>query len=170
MKNLLALIAALFRRASVEPVAKVEEPLPTPPAPAFPPLSAKDRDALIRTVYGEASGESEAGKIAVVHCIRNRLKRPKRFRATAEAVCTQPWQFSCWNAGDPNLARILALREASDVYGDLGALVDRAWQMDDTIGGADHYFADYVATPSWALPPAKMVKKIGVHQFYAGVA
>ena len=42
--------------------------------------------------------------------------------------------------------------------------------MPDTIGGADHYYATYIAKPSWAKPPARQTAQFGVHVFYAGVA
>ena len=149
-----------------------EEGAPQSASPPWPALTPHDRDVLVRTLYGEAGNESEAGQIAVIHVIRNRLLRgpAKRFGGTPAEVCQKPWQFSCWNANDPMRPRLLALAPGSATYGRLGAVVDRAWAMPDSVGGADHYFANYVATPSWATPPARMVRKIGVHQFYAGVA
>ncbi len=142
------------------------------PAPAFKPLSMEDRDTLIRTLYGEAANESEAGQIAVVHVIRNRLLRgpARRFGGTPAGVCKQPWQFSCWNANDPQRPRLLALGTASPTYLRLGAVVDKAWQMPDTVKGADHYYASYIAKPAWAVPPAHETVRHGVHKFYAGVA
>lgn len=151
-------------------------PPPVPPKaavapPPWPPLTSHDRDILTRTLYGEAANESEAGQIAVIHVMRNRLLRgpASRFGGTPAEVCQKPWQFSCWNANDPMRVRLLALRPDSDAYKALGAVVDKAWSIPDTVGGADHYAANYIARPAWAMPPAKLVKQIGVHQFYAGV-
>ena len=133
-------------------------------------LSESDRDTLIRTLYGEARSEPELGQIAVIHVIRNRTKRPKRFRASPGAVAKQPWQFSCWNQNDPNLPKMLALQSTSEEYRRLGAVVDKAWKLTDLTDGADHYYAVYIPRPSWAEPPAYMTKRIGQHLFFAGVA
>lgn len=163
-------IADWFRGLFARPPGAVVAEGPKPPEPAFPPLSPTDRDVLIRTVYGEARGEGEAGQAAVVHTIRNRLARPKRFRPTVAGICQQPWQFSCWLTGDPNLARMNALRSGGADYERIGAVVDRAWAEPDSVGGADHYFASYIVRPRWAEPPARETARIGVHRFYAGVA
>lgn len=166
-----AIIALLQRIFARPPGASVAEG-PAPALPAFAPLTPADRDTLIRTLYGEAGNETEAGKIAVVHVIRNRLLRgpASRFGGTPAGVCQKPWQFSCWNANDPMRARLLALRPDSDAYKALGVVVDKAWQMPDSVGGADHYYASYVAKPAWAAPPARVTVRHGVHAFYAGVA
>ena len=165
IEALLRILARLFARPAGAVVAEG-------PAPPWPALTTYDRDTLIRTLFGEAGIESEAGQIAVVHVIRNRLLRgpARRFGGTPAEVCTKPWQFSCWNANDPMRARILALVPGSAVYDRLGAVVDRAWQMPDSVGGADHYFASYIARPAWAVPPARETVRHGVHKFYAGVA
>jgi hypothetical protein len=140
------------------------------PAPAYA-LSAQDRDTLIRTLYGEARGESEAGQVAVVHVIRNRVLHR---RTSAHVECMRPWQFSCWNEGDPNRARMIEMPRTSLAYVRLGAVVDRAWLAPDTVSGARHYFAiKGMATgkpPAWARPPGRKVATIGGHEFWAGVA
>ena len=69
------------------------------------PLSDDDRDALIKTVYGEARGEAEEGQIAVVHVIPNRAAQRKTSVATE---CYRPRQFSCWYPKDPNCAKARA--------------------------------------------------------------
>jgi N-acetylmuramoyl-L-alanine amidase len=169
---MIAAILAFLRGLMVRPAGAVVAEGPAPALPAFQPLSPTDRDVLIRTLYGEAGNESEAGQIAVVHVIRNRLLRgpATRFGATPAGVCQKPWQFSCWNSGDPMRARMEKLARGSATYEALGDVVDRAWQMPDTVGGSDHYYASYIGKPAWAAPPARLVKQIGVHQFYAGVA
>lgn len=156
--------AAMFKPTAAPVQATV------PDKPAASGLSDFDRDTLIRTLFGEARSESEIGQMAVVHVIRNRMKRPKRFRATAAAVCKQPWQFSCWNDGDPNLPRMTALKPSSPDYLRLGAVVDKAWLAEDVTDGADHYYAAYIARPRWAEPPARMTRKYGAHMFFANVA
>jgi N-acetylmuramoyl-L-alanine amidase len=136
-----------------------------------PPLSAEDRDTLIRTLYGEARGESEAGQVAVVHVIRNRVLARN---TSAHVECRRPWQFSCWNVGDPNLARLIEMPTSSLAYVRLGAVVDRAWLAPDTVRGARHYYAPKGMAdgkpPRWALhPQARQVARIGGHIFFADV-
>jgi len=150
---------------------------PPPPAPAavggtarsrlafMPPLSAVDREVLIRTVWGEARGEPEAGQVAVVHVVRNRVMA----RGTSAAIeCQRPWQFSAWNPGDPNRRGMLALGWPDPEYQRIAAVVDRAWTAPDVTGGARHYHV-VGATPAWARPPAVETLRVGRHVFLAGV-
>lgn len=171
----MSFLARLFRRA---PVKTTEAPKPEIPVVAvgdwphpWPRLTAVDRDILTRTLFGEAGNETDAGQIAVIHSIRNRLLRgpARRFGGTPAEVCQKPWQYSCWNANDPMLPRMQRLRPDSPTYQRLAELVDRAWEMPDTIDGADHYYASYIAKPRWAEPPARMTAKRGVHMFFANV-
>lgn len=63
-------------------------------------LAAQPEDALgALTVLGEARGEVQVGKSAIAHVILNRMA--KSGRSVADTVLA-PWQFSCWNHGDPN--------------------------------------------------------------------
>lgn len=55
---------------------------------------------LALTVLGEAEGESEEGKFAVAHVVKNRMRRkPTKYGTVADTVLA-PYQFSCWNEGD----------------------------------------------------------------------
>ena len=146
------------------------EPAPEPPIirmAAYPPLSAEDRDTLIRTLYGEARGEPEAGQVAVVHVVRNRVIA----RGTnAQTECMRPYQFSCWLAADPNSKKLRDLRPDSADYRRLAAVVDRAWQAPDTVQGARHYYAASMATPPAWAKTGRIVARLGGHIFMAGVA
>lgn len=155
-------LAALWRRSPAAPATHAE------PAIAAPPLTAKDRDALVRTLYGEARGESDAGQIAVVHVIRNRVLHRK---SSAFVECHRPRQFSCWNLDDPNYTKIIQFSEFSQDYTKLGKVVDRAWDAPDVVHGARHYFASsMIPGPYWAKAPGREVAVIGGHRFWAGVA
>jgi len=143
-----------------------------PDAPPWQKLSAVDRDILTRTLWGEARGEPEAGQIAVVHVVRNRVIARGTNAATE---CQRPWQFSCWNTNDPQRARLEALLPISDVYLALAKVVDKAWPLPDVTGAARHYYAPAAmvpknSVPPWAKPPARETLRIGGHIFYAGVA
>jgi len=62
-------------------------------------VSADDRDILIRTVIGEANGESMTGQAAVAHNVLNRT-RDSRYPDRIKDVALQKDQYSTWR--DPN--------------------------------------------------------------------
>jgi N-acetylmuramoyl-L-alanine amidase len=132
---------------------------------------------LARTLWGEARGEAVDGQIAVAWVIRNRAERVRfagrlvgREGAVAQ-VCLAPWQFSCWNEGDPNRAKLLVLRE-DQCRGQVGVasnVLDGL--VPDPTSGADHYHT--IHPPAWARawPPdwaASMLETacFGGHVFY----
>lgn len=132
-------------------------------------LSASDIDVTARTVYGESRGEPRLGRIAVAHVVRNRAL----FKDTSPAEeCHKPWQFSCWDMGDPNLAVIEAVSMEDPVFQECTycALAVLLGQEPDPTGGATHYFASHIPVPDWASPPAVKTCAIGHHLFYANVA
>jgi len=131
-------------------------------------LSPRDRDAMIRTVWGESRGEKMAGQIAVAHVILNRAAQPAWWGSTPYDVCHKPYQFSCWNHSDPNAAQIAKLCESDDAYQSIGAIVDhcaRGLEPDPT-AGADHY--KVIGThASWDRSTAGQASiVIGHHVFY----
>ncbi len=66
--------------------------------PAFPaPVDPKLWDGLTvmtATVFLEAEGEPDKGKLAVAWVMRNRADRKN---LPIRDICLAPWQFSCWN-------------------------------------------------------------------------
>ena len=74
---------------------------------------------LALTLYGEARGETAQGKRAVAWVVRNRMERAAEYMklkgrqhplfgdGTVAGVVLRPWQFSCWNRGDPNLHKLM---------------------------------------------------------------
>ena len=66
-------------------------------------------DILARTIWGEARGEGSQGMQAVANVIQNRVKQGGWWGATFAEVCKKKSQFSCWNEGDPNHAKLLAV-------------------------------------------------------------
>lgn len=104
-------------------------------------LSPEERDAVIKTVYGEARGEGEAGMLAVAHVIRNRMM-DHRWPSNAVSVVQQRLQFSTWNANDPNAEKIRNLSPKNKFYMTIGHLVDRVWAGDfDPTKFAVYYYA-----------------------------
>ena len=84
------------------------------------PVRAIDILIAALTIYGEARGCSQHGRLAVAHTIINRAKERKYWgmaRSTGHpdhslaAVCLRAWQYSVWNESDPNRLKLEALRE-----------------------------------------------------------
>lgn len=114
---------------------------------------------LALNAYHEARGESDEGVKAVNHVVLNRCEL--RNMSVREVVL-QPWQFSWANKGArpaitdyPALERCLRLAAET--------LAERLHGF--TLHGADHYYAEYIAQPSWA-GKMKRICKIGRHIFF----
>ena len=135
--------------------------------------SLTDAQLMAVCIYGEARGESLAGKIAVAHTIMNRVRLPKWWGKTIREVILKPRQFSCFNDGDKNR---LALRAIAADWG-------RAFQKNrilrecyyvaegviegdlrDNTDGATHYHTTG-CDPSWDDKMA-LTDTIGDHAFY----
>lgn len=135
---------------------------------------ATNRDATILagTIFGEARGESDAGREAVACVVLNRV-RSNRYPSTIEKVCLQPSQFSCWNVKDPNRAKILkAISDNTDqIFLRCLAIAQSAirGELADSTNGALHYHANTISPPNWARPPAAVSARIGSHIFYVKV-
>jgi len=141
--------------------------LPAPPGSAV--------DILARTLWGEARGEPVRGIEAVAAIIVNRVRHAQArggrywWGNSIEQVCQKPWQFSCWNEGDPNRAKLLAVTERDRTFRICLRVARRAVAgvLDDPTRGATHYHTRAVLPP-WArhrLPSAE----IGNHLFYNDV-
>jgi hypothetical protein len=110
-------------------------------------------DTLARTLWGEARSEPISGIRAVGAVVLNRASRGPRYwwGGTIAQVCRKPYQFSCWNANDPNLPKLKAVaaddrifRECSDI-----AALAIAGGLTETRLDATHYHTRAVF-PSWA--------------------
>ena len=136
-----------------------------------PELDVVDAHWMALTMWGEARGSGEQGMRAVGHVIANRRAIGRHGDFVTETV-SEAWQFSCWNAGDPN-------RQAIDNVDRLprSGRDFRMWQAarriaaeilagrsEDPTGGALFYHADYVA-PRWSRGVAP-VARIGDHLFF----
>jgi hypothetical protein len=117
---------------------------------------------LARTAWGEARGEGWVGMQAVINVVMNRVQQSGW---DIERVCLAPYQFSCWNAGDPNRAKLTAVGTDDPQYREALTLAQdsAAHALADMTHGADHYFTGTV--PSWAKG-VEPVAVIGHHQFY----
>lgn len=126
-----------------------------------------DEEVVARTVYGEARGEKKKGKIAVAWVIRNRVEKPRWWGWTYREVCLKPYQFSCWNPGDPNREKCLAVMWYDPTYqACLEAAVEvMNGEVDDPTDGATSYVASYIPLPEWTSRMA-LTKRIGNHVFF----
>lgn len=107
-----------------------------------------ENELLALCVWREARGESFEAQRAVAHVIRNRAADEKRWPDSIRGVILQPWQFSSFNAKDPNVSK----------YPDES---DKSWDsckravastLPDPTNGANHYFDDSIKAPKWADP------------------
>ncbi|MEQ1618732.1 MAG: cell wall hydrolase [Terricaulis sp.] len=150
------------------------DPAPGPSSlAAETPLNEADTRMLAATIWAEARSEGEVGMRAVAHVIVNRIGA--RFGDNVENVILAPWQFSAWNARDPNRPLV----ENPDVYATAGGNLV-AWetaqriarevllgQSNDPTGGALFYHARSVH-PRWArFGDGRRI--IGAHAFYRDV-
>lgn len=141
---------------------------------AEPEDRCADIDVLARTIYGEARGELVRGKEAVAAVIMNRVRRARErggywWGDSVRRVCIKPWQFSCWNEGNPNRNKALSVEPSNRVFATCRRIARRAvaGTLIDPTDGATHYHAKHV-NPPWArkrLPSAE----IGGHYFYNDV-
>ena len=129
-----------------------------------------DEDQLVRTVYGEASGEPVAGQQAVASVIKTRMQ--KGSQGVQDTVFA-PNQFEAWS--DPkNRPRMEALSPTDPQYQAILNNVVRpvmSGQTQDPTGGATYFFNPKLqgqlgrGTPGFAQGNQTT---IGNHTFYYG--
>lgn len=131
-----------------------------------------DLETVARTIYGESRGEPREGKHAVAWVIVNRSRLPGYGGPTLYGVCRKPWQFSCWNADDPMLPKLLAASVEKLGNCILAAVEVIAGKVPDPTGGATHYLNEAVtrkirggSLPLWA-DETKITTRIGLHTFF----
>lgn len=126
-------------------------------------------DTVAKTLWGEARGEGLDGMRAVACVIGNRTARRWRNKSGFAAVCLDRWQFSCWNANDPNRARLATLDRRPDAAFTQALQVAHALvggQLADFTFGATHYYASsLVRRPAWALGKTPCLRQ-GRHLFF----
>lgn len=146
------------------PPAAINQPVAPAAAPGPVSATGRDRDLMIRTLYGEARGEPPAGQAAVAYSILNRAKQ--RGQDISQVVLA-PKQYQSWS--NPALRQ---LSPKSPTYQKLAAVVDQvlSGQVADQTNGATHFIAPELQAergdkmPPWAQKP---VAQVGNHLFYA---
>jgi N-acetylmuramoyl-L-alanine amidase len=153
-------------------------------------VKVTDTDILVGalTIYGEARGDTQEGKVAVAHTIVNRCKAQKWWGKgygdnpdhSIATVCLKPSQFSCWNDGDPNKKTLFDRRAEGfdlniadkDFRACLKALIDAVdgFTVDHT-KGSTHYLTTKLHAsgkgPEWAKRGDYI--EIGAHRFFRGI-
>lgn len=144
-----------------------------PPATTEKPtMKERDVDILARTIFGEAEGNNKADAIAIAWVVKNRLGKASWPDTVAE-VCLQPYQFSCWNAGDPGRERIAKAEGTWFMQCRSIAEAVIEGKLRDETRGSTHYYADYVKLPKWArghLPVYEVKHRNGYsHWFFNNI-
>lgn len=118
----------------------------------------------------EVRGETDEGRSAVAHVIKNRLAT-KRWGNSLATVCLWPYQFSGWRGPqDPNFAYACSLADTDPLLCQMRVILQTALDSkDDPTGGATHYVNLSVVTPKWTQG-ATVTGKFGHHTFYKGVS
>jgi spore germination cell wall hydrolase CwlJ-like protein len=121
---------------------------------------------LANALFSETKDLEDAKNIANV--IVNRTKRPERFGSTIEDVVYQPNQFSGVNSPEWEKAsnRKFTEKEA-EIYKQMLQLSYQAvtGKLEDTTGGADHYFNPKLVKPKWAAK-MKNTTSTKYHSYY----
>ena len=141
-------------------------------------MTIYDKFMAALTIWREARGESQQARNGVYHVILNRAAQsPKEgWPPQVHAVCTQPWQFSSFNKGDPNSVLWPLEKGAADwkAWEEIGQLVDSPLLADPT-SGANFYHDVSIEPPfkQWLGPDAtiddlmaKHTTDIGKLRFY----
>jgi N-acetylmuramoyl-L-alanine amidase len=125
---------------------------------------------LTGTIYGETSGCGLYAMQNVAQVVLNRVN--DRWNAGGlVGVCLAPYQFSCWNANDPNRARIIQASAAPNnqvwVAAQSVAHAALSGTLPNRVKGADSYYAENMRSkPSWAKEPGFFVFSDGYHDFW----
>lgn len=134
-------------------------------------MTDHDFDIFARTLYGEARGDylkaGVAAFITVANVIINRLKHRTKYGKTVAEVCLKPYQFSCWNAGDPNRSFIQEENLEKDPFFRIAHHVTKkvaAGLWPDLTRGSEHYHT-VSCKPYWAKAN-KVRLRLGNHVFY----
>lgn len=103
-------------------------------------------------IFREARSESMAGKAAVLAVLRNRANDPKnRWPKTLAGVVTQRYQFSSFNANDPNVTAFPLTTHPADFQAwlDCCHVYDAPLTADST-SGSQFYHDNSIPPPAVA--------------------
>lgn len=142
-------------------------PLPDPAKP----FAEQDPCVLLAMcIFGEARGECDEGKVAVGCVVRNRVNCQGAYGIGFTGVILKPWQFSSFNANDPNRHKLLEPLEyeSEAVWNACFAAAAAVFQdeVDDLTEGAVFYFSPPCCEPPPVWGDVTPTVKIGDLNFY----
>lgn len=138
----------------------------------FGKISAVDRDAAIRTIWGEARNQGTEGMAAVANVILNRAEKGTYGKSLTDIV-KAPHQFEPW--GNPTTrAAMQSLDPSSPEYQKIASVFDQvaSGKLPDITKGADMFYSPKAQAalgreaPSWAKNSSPLAT-VGDHVFYA---
>lgn len=146
--------------------------------------NTSDIDVMARTLYGEARGEGDLGMKAVACVIMNRCKHATAYMLThghahslfgngsPESACQAKWQFSCWNAGDPNCHIINDVDDSDPIFTKALQIASSAVNglLDDITFGATHYYDRRMPEPPEWAEDKEPCASISHHLFFNNVS
>lgn len=142
--------------------------------------NAIEQDVMARTIWGEARNSGYSGMQSVANVIMNRARANKRMwgGSSVSAVCKYPAQFSCWNVGDPNRAKLIAVTKDDKNFKTALEIAAKALSgnLPDITRGATFYLTvaaykghqkvGYKSGSSWSYGTQPMAS-VGGHYFFS---
>jgi spore germination cell wall hydrolase CwlJ-like protein len=129
-----------------------------------------DVELLAGTIFGEASNQSDKGKIAVGITVRERVKHPNvnDWGSGWRDIMLKKGQFTCWQ--DHNKDRIVYAKENPDsVWNTCLSYAQKIYTGQNYNVGLSgiptNYFATWSTPPSWSKS-FPYLGTIGTHKFY----
>jgi N-acetylmuramoyl-L-alanine amidase len=119
----------------------------------------------IMTIWQEARGESQAGKVAVAEVIRNRTEKLYTSDGTVAGTVLRKLQFSGWNTNDPNRTPSALLDDADPMVVACREAWITALAGSDTTLGSVLYCNLAIVRPPW-LAGCRETAVIGHHTFF----
>lgn len=117
-----------------------------------------DQAILAKTAWGEARSLGSEGMQATINTAQNRLASGVTWWGNSlRTICLYPWQYSSWNANDPNRPKLLSVTETDPQYAIALGLASEAIDgtLDDITHSATNYFDRRLPKePTWALGKA----------------
>ena len=131
-------------------------------------------DVLARTAWGEARGDGTTGMHGVCNVVMNCLAYARGrggywWGNSVKEICLKDYQFSAWNANDPNRGKMQSVTVQDAAFADAVRLARQAvnGNLPDITNGATHYHTDAVR-PSWS-GQGEVAALVGSHKFYRGI-
>ncbi len=127
-----------------------------------------DYQALLETIFAEASEDREFVHRAIAWVIKNRvdLNRPYWGGNKIADVCQHPGQFACWKSDRHQLQNKILSNQLA--YYTINAWLPDVYLHPDPTSGAHYYInLDKEDTTSWTELCEHLVK-IGNFEFYKG--